>query len=463
MNTLGKVYQYNKTRIQKIQDFADIVPQTDEVLFIQISGVCQDYLKSVEYVDDTLCKKTQQENKAYIRITGLPKLTDYSDVNYYTDAYNRWNTDSERKFYLKSYENDVELAKKLGELCYEIQQIFNATPNVTDSISKNFIIKLMFWMDNIRDFLKDSGKKQCKFVINNVSKKQESLFCYGLTLLGVNVMVLLPDLDMEAVGQFDDKVNKVVLGNKSKINIPEYNPVKYALQQNNTGSRIVLDRPERKQNTSTALPEHNRAVHNNVFNNVPNKELEFEELALLASSVVMIAVGDKDGKIISTGSGIMIGKNGYILTNNHVAFGGVIYAVRIEDDDTTYETTEVIKYNQHLDLAIIRINRELNPLPIYNRDKALVRGQKVVAIGSPLGLFNSVSNGIISGFRKMKNDVEMIQFTAPISSGSSGGAVLNMYGEVIGISTAGYDEGQNLNLAVGYSDILGFVKGFINT
>lgn len=88
-----------------------------------------------------------------------------------------------------------------------------------------------------------------------------------------------------------------------------------------------------------------------------------------------------------------------------------------------------------------------------------MRGQKVVAIGSPLGLFNSVSDGIISGFRVI-DDVDMIQFTAPISHGSSGGALLNMYGEVIGISTAGIDEGQNINLAMGYECINLFVQGF---
>ena len=83
----------------------------------------------------------------------------------------------------------------------------------------------------------------------------------------------------------------------------------------------------------------------------------------------------------------------------------------------------------------------------------------MVAIGSPLGLFNSVSDGIISGFRNVR-DVDMIQFTAPISNGSSGGAVLNMYGEVIGVTTSGYDEGQNINLAVGYEFINTFVRGF---
>ena len=120
----------------------------------------------------------------------------------------------------------------------------------------------------------------------------------------------------------------------------------------------------------------------------------------------------------------------------------------------------MIKYNSVLDLAVIRIGRTLKPLPVYQGGKKLVRGQKVVAIGSPLGLFNSVSDGIISGFRKI-DSVDMIQFTAPISHGSSGGAVLNMQGEVIGISTAGIDQGQNLNLAVDYQSINLFVRGFV--
>ena len=157
----------------------------------------------------------------------------------------------------------------------------------------------------------------------------------------------------------------------------------------------------------------------------------------------------------------MIGTEGYILTNNHVASGGKYYSVRIEDDDEKYNTDEVIKYNPVLDLAIIRIDRKLKPIPIYKGKEKLVRGQKVVAIGSPLGLFNSVSNGIISGFRVIDR-VDMIQFTAPISHGSSGGAVLNMYGEVIGISTAGIDSGQNINLAMGYDCINTFIRGFVS-
>lgn len=191
-----------------------------------------------------------------------------------------------------------------------------------------------------------------------------------------------------------------------------------------------------------------------------NVEKSFEELAMLASSVVLITVYDDKGERLGSGSGIMIGKEGYILTNNHVAAGGRCFSVRIEDDDKEYRTDEIIKYHSVLDLAIIRIQRKLNPIPIYKGSKPLVRGQKVVAIGSPLGLFNSVSDGIISGFRKI-DAVDMIQFTAPTSRGSSGGAVLNMQGEVIGISTAGIDAGQNINLAMGYECINMFIKGFI--
>lgn len=190
-----------------------------------------------------------------------------------------------------------------------------------------------------------------------------------------------------------------------------------------------------------------------------SSEKSFEELAQLASSIVMIAVHNKNGDVTSTGSGIMVGRNGYILTNDHVARGGCFYSIRIENDEKVYQTDELIKYHSDLDLALMRISRRLEPLPIYKGAKKLVRGQAVVAIGSPLGLFNSVSNGIISGFRIL-DGVHMIQFTAPISNGSSGGAVLNLNGEVIGISTAGFDQGQNINLAVGYESINMFVQGF---
>ena len=230
-------------------------------------------------------------------------------------------------------------------------------------------------------------------------------------------------------------------------------------QQAAQGNLPAADSRSRIERSQGNLPAaNNRSRIERPQGNL-RQEKTFEELAQLASSIVMIAVHDATGEPTATGSGIMIGKKGFILTNFHVVKRGVIFAVRIEDDEKVYVTSDVIKYNPQLDLAVLRIDRELKPLPVYDGRNKLVRGQRVVAIGSPLGLFNSVSDGIISGFRKIK-DVDMIQFTAPISNGSSGGAVLNMYGEIIGISTAGVDSGQNINLAVDYNNIRFFARGF---
>ena len=121
-------------------------------------------------------------------------------------------------------------------------------------------------------------------------------------------------------------------------------------------------------------------------------------MAKSAESVVLIAIHNEKGEVIGSGSGIMIGRSGFILTNNHVARGGMFYSVKIEDDDRIYETDEIVKYNTIQDLAVIKIERELVPLKFYHGEK-LARGQRVVAIGSPLGLFNTVSDCIISGFR----------------------------------------------------------------
>ena len=90
-----------------------------------------------------------------------------------------------------------------------------------------------------------------------------------------------------------------------------------------------------------------------------------------------------------------------------------------------------------------------------------MRGQQIVTIGSPLGLFNSFSNGIISGIRKTEEQ-SLIQFTAPISYGSSGGALLNMKGEIIGVTQSGMEHGQNMSFAIGYEVLRMFTKGFVS-
>ncbi|MBO5032716.1 MAG: trypsin-like peptidase domain-containing protein [Lachnospiraceae bacterium] len=310
-----------------------------------------------------------------------------------------------------------------------------------------------------------------------------------LTLVGADVLLLQSKADIALSASLKELSSELVLGSYGDVEIPAFSPAfsteeaqqpaiavntMYQPAESGVGSNsgsirmVIPERPAKKQTQPNAAALQNSPLLSaavsvqmppHASQKAPRPEKSFEQLALLASSVVMITIHDSTGKPIGSGSGIMIGRKGYILTNSHVACGGKFYTVKIEDDENSYRTDEMIKYNQVLDLAMIRIDRSLNPLPVYKGAQKLVRGQKVVAIGSPLGLFNSVSDGIISGFRSIDH-VDMIQFTAPISHGSSGGAVLNMYGEVIGISTAGFDDGQNINLAVGYEFINMFIKGF---
>lgn len=251
-------------------------------------------------------------------------------------------------------------------------------------------------------------------------------------------------------------------------------PAAAAVQGDNQPVRVTIPpHPARRPTpspvappASSVMPVQHRSASPEIRQSAPapvsggtRAELSFEQLAQLAPSVVMITVHDYSGEAFAGGSGIMIGRKGYILTNNHVLEDGSFFSVRIENDDQCYRTKEVIKYNQVLDLAVIRIDRALDPLPVY-QGTGLVRGQKVVAIGSPLGYFNSVSDGIISGIRVL-DDVQMIQYTAPGAPGSSGGALLNMYGEVIGIVSASARGSQGINWAVGYEFINLFVQGFI--
>ena len=136
-----------------------------------------------------------------------------------------------------------------------------------------------------------------------------------------------------------------------------------------------------------------------------------------------------------------------LVTNYHVIEGGA-YIVAISDDNEKYVLDQLCATDRQKDIAIFRSKDSVlaEPLPL-DEDSSLKRSQTVVAIGSPAGLMNTVSIGNISAFYK-KDGKDWIQFTAPISSGSSGGALLNDQGNVIGITTATYASTQNINMAV---------------
>lgn len=165
-----------------------------------------------------------------------------------------------------------------------------------------------------------------------------------------------------------------------------------------------------------------------------------------ALSIASIITKDASGKEIGRGSGFVISSDGIIVTNLHVLGGA--YQAEVRVGKQVFKQIFLLKGIPAFDIALLKVNAE-GLLPAYIGDSdRLVSGQFVVALGDPLGLEQSVSTGVISAVRS-SGQIKLIQTTAPLSPGSSGGPLLNEHGEVIGITTlASFFLAQNVNFAI---------------
>lgn len=172
-----------------------------------------------------------------------------------------------------------------------------------------------------------------------------------------------------------------------------------------------------------------------------------------AKSVLMLEVYDRSGQIIATGSGFVAFDSGTLVTNYHV-MEDAGWIMGISDAGDQYRISRVIAADKDKDIALLQFDTpsDLTPLSLASGE-AVRRAAPVVAIGSPKGVTNLVSTGIISALYE-EDGVSLILFTAPISHGSSGGALFNDDGQVIGITSAYVTDTQNMNLAVNISEII---------
>lgn len=153
-----------------------------------------------------------------------------------------------------------------------------------------------------------------------------------------------------------------------------------------------------------------------------------------------------DGKSVGSGSGIILTQDGYIATNAHVVRDSEQYSVRLFDEvnsETPYDAV-LIGHDSKTDLAVLKISaHELTPAQLGNSDQVNL-GETVCALGNPAGLSGSISMGIISGMnRKVRAEstnfeMDCFQTDAAISPGNSGGALVNLCGQVIGITSSKY-------------------------
>lgn len=164
------------------------------------------------------------------------------------------------------------------------------------------------------------------------------------------------------------------------------------------------------------------------------------------------------------GSGIVLTKDGYILTNKHVVPDGTQTVTVVMYDGHEYKNVKVVGRDPQNDIAFLKIDGADNLQPATLGDSSAVEvGQKVVAVGNALGQFrNSVTSGIISGIGRpieAQNELgaaekleNLLQTDASINPGNSGGPLVNLKGEVIGVNTAISEEGEAIGFAIPIND-----------
>ncbi|MDR1590276.1 MAG: trypsin-like peptidase domain-containing protein [Oscillospiraceae bacterium] len=231
-----------------------------------------------------------------------------------------------------------------------------------------------------------------------------------------------------------------------------YGPSVYALYRagvlTGSDSGAFLPNAKIKRSESAAIITRMADPSLRVTSSQTVRQLTAEEIAeKCGPAVFYIEVYNAAGTLKGTGSGFFISSSGMAITNYHVV-ENARSAVITTSDGSEYDVAGIYDIDAENDLALLQIDGEdFDFLSIGDSD-SLRNGAQIYAIGSPLGLQNTISPGIISNVSRVINEMQFIQITAPLSPGSSGGALIDVYGNVIGVTAGTLDNGQGLNLAV---------------
>ena len=203
----------------------------------------------------------------------------------------------------------------------------------------------------------------------------------------------------------------------------------------NTDLSVFKDQNQKELDTLSKLLEQIEKQSNiklnelkDDFNNLRIKSADFSGIVdgVLQS---VVSIGTNQGQ----GSGAIIDRKGYIVTNVHV-INGASSIKATTYSGKTYSADTIIGYDGSADIAVLKINaQDLKALNFGDSDVLKV-GEKVIAAGNPAGLSFTVTEGIVSAFRTAPNGIKYIQTDVPINPGNSGGPLINAKGEIVGIN-----------------------------
>ena len=323
---------------------------------------------------------------------------------------------------------EIERAYKVKTSMYDISRFTPETPEMLEAKRMNKIIKSAY--DCIIEAYSEFNEKE-----ENEPRKFTDKY-YDL------LQIILAFIAVAGVLFF---IGVVIFHDSGKMQ----NQLSKAEEINKNNSKMITAAVQEalkdfKKNQNEEENEQLQPQNNN------NKTLDIDYSALAEKVMPAMVRIDTDAGLI--GSGFFASSNGDILTNYHVIEGAEKILVTPIKGTPSYALVK--DFDAEQDIALIVINAMAPTLFLKISDKLPVQGEAVMAVGNPKELDGTISNGIISAFRENNR---WIQFTAPISPGSSGGALVNSIGEVVGMPTK-HKEGQNLNFAIS-STIL---KKFLN-
>ena len=348
-------FRHNVMNVNSIQSFFSIrggySNNTRDVYFVRVIGEDSELIPTILQADRNMDREMENGKLVYRRIGCLPVLKSIEDSQFYSKLY--MDIDSNGAGTFKKIQSTPELDKVIANaVSLTINEYRNLKDNISDSMIRNFATKLLFWLDQeLGDCFKSWSKKACiKVVADNVLKEQEYLFYLFLTYIGCDVMLIQNRSDIDINSRALKYSNPLHSGAFGTAVVPDYTPyvptpVNSSLADPSivtvvpapsavavTPSAAVAPSaavtPSAAVVPATVTPAPSmEAIAPTAVTTAPDAEKSYEELAQLASSVVMISIHDRNGQIIGSGSGIMIGRDGYILTNDHVASGGCFYSV----------------------------------------------------------------------------------------------------------------------------------------
>ena len=164
---------------------------------------------------------------------------------------------------------------------------------------------------------------------------------------------------------------------------------------------------------------------------------------------------------VGQGSGAIIDRKGYVVTNVHVISGASTVRV-LTYSGKTYDANTLVGYDENVDIAVLKIDAsDLRALNFGDSDEVKV-GEKVIAAGNPAGLAFTVTEGIVSAFRTAQNNIKYIQTDVPINPGNSGGPLINTKGEIIGINNFKVGGFEGLGFAISSNNVRSIVNKIIS-